>query len=68
MVMIVVIRYGEEEGNFHIIIVNDELEKAYVALRCKDPTLYHHLCHCLGFGIIVYTSVLVSLVWSWYHK
>lgn len=26
-------RYGEEEGNFHIIIVNDDLEQAYVALR-----------------------------------
>jgi len=25
--------YGEEEGNFHIIIVNDNLEEAYVALR-----------------------------------
>ena len=28
------IRYGEEEGNFHIIIVNDNLEDAYLALRC----------------------------------
>ena len=25
--------YGEEEGNFDIIIVNDDLESAYTALR-----------------------------------
>ena len=25
--------YGEEEGNFDIIIVNDDLEAAYVQLR-----------------------------------
>ena len=25
--------YGEEEGNFDIIIVNDDLETAYVHLR-----------------------------------
>ena len=25
--------YGEEDGNFDVIIVNDDLEKAYVELR-----------------------------------
>ena len=35
--MIMNIRYGEEEGNFHIIIVNDDLEEAYIALRYRAP-------------------------------
>ena len=36
--MIMNIRYGEEEGNFHIIIVNDDLEEAYIALRYQAPS------------------------------
>ena len=38
-------RYGEEEGNFHIIIVNDDLEEAYVALRFQPPVDDDHDGH-----------------------
>ena len=26
-------KYGEEKGNFHIVVVNDDLDKAYQSLR-----------------------------------